>query len=81
MRGTLEPRTLATADGIVAPRSIITSGQATILGQVQLPEPPKFFDFTPPITREFLSTAGWLHSSRPDVVGRTKRDVAGIGFI
>ncbi len=39
--------TLATTDGTAAQRSITTAGQATILGQLQLPEPPKYFDFTP----------------------------------
>jgi hypothetical protein len=39
--------TLATADGQVAQRSITTTGQRAILSALQLPEPPRFFDFTP----------------------------------
>jgi len=38
--------TLATADGRVAQRSTTTSGQKTILGALQLPEPPKYLEFT-----------------------------------
>jgi DDE family transposase len=40
--------TLATADGRVAQRSAATPGQQTILRALDLHEPPKFFDFTPP---------------------------------
>jgi len=40
--------TLATADGRVAQRSAATPGQQTILRALNLHEPPKFFDFTPP---------------------------------
>jgi len=40
--------TLATADGRVAQRSAATPGQQTILRALDLREPPKFFDFTPP---------------------------------
>jgi DDE family transposase len=39
--------TLATADGSVAQRSLTTPGQRTILAALNLPEPPRFFDFTP----------------------------------
>lgn len=39
--------TLATAHGTVAQRSTTTPGQRTILTALELPEPPKFFDFTP----------------------------------
>ncbi len=39
--------TLATSDGHVAQRSELTPGQRTILGTLDLPEPPRFFDFTP----------------------------------
>lgn len=39
--------TLATPDGRVAQRSALTPGHKTILGALQLPEPPRFFDFTP----------------------------------
>jgi hypothetical protein len=39
--------TFATADGRVAQRSATTSGQKTILNAVDLPEPPKYLDFTP----------------------------------
>jgi hypothetical protein len=39
--------TLATPDGQVAQRSVTTAGQQTILHTLDLPEPPKFFDFTP----------------------------------
>ena len=38
--------TLATGDGQVAQRSATTAGQKTILAGLDLPEPPKFFDFT-----------------------------------
>ena len=41
--------TLATADGRVAQRSATTSHQKTILGALDLPEPPKYLDFTPGI--------------------------------
>ena len=39
--------TLATADGRVAQRSALTGGQKTILAALDLPEPPKYLDFTP----------------------------------
>jgi hypothetical protein len=39
--------TLATGDGQVAQRSLLTPGQKTILTALQLPEPPRFSDFTP----------------------------------
>ena len=39
--------TLATPDGRVAQRSLTTPGQRTILAALNLPEPPRFFDFTP----------------------------------
>lgn len=39
--------TLATGDGHVAQRSTLTAGQKTILSALNLPEPPRFFDFTP----------------------------------
>ncbi|HTQ87931.1 MAG TPA: IS1634 family transposase, partial [Streptosporangiaceae bacterium] len=38
--------TLATADGRVAQRSAATHGQQAILHALDLPEPPKFLDFT-----------------------------------
>ena len=38
--------TLATTDGRVAQRSATTAGQKTILAALNLPEPPRFFDFT-----------------------------------
>jgi hypothetical protein len=38
--------TLATADGQVAQRSAATPGQQAILHALDLPEPPKFLDFT-----------------------------------
>jgi hypothetical protein len=38
--------TLATADGRVAQRSAVTPGQQVILHALDLPEPPKFLDFT-----------------------------------
>ena len=41
--------TFATADGRVAQRSALTSGQKTILAALDLPEPPKYLDFTPGI--------------------------------
>ena len=40
--------TLATADGRVAQRSAATPGQQHILRALDLPEPPKFLDFTLP---------------------------------
>lgn len=40
--------TLATPDGHVAQRSMLTPGQKTILTALNLPEPPRFFDFTVP---------------------------------
>jgi hypothetical protein len=39
--------TLATPHGSVAQRSLATPGQRTILTALDLPEPPRFFDFTP----------------------------------
>ena len=39
--------TLATGDGRVAQRSALTSDQKTILAALDLPEPPKYLDFTP----------------------------------
>ncbi|MGV0990612.1 IS1634 family transposase, partial [Limnohabitans sp.] len=39
--------TLATGDGAVAQRSQATPDQRTILNALQLPEPPRFYDFTP----------------------------------
>jgi hypothetical protein len=38
--------TLATADGRVAQRSSTTTGQKTILDALELPEPPKYLEFT-----------------------------------
>jgi hypothetical protein len=40
--------TLATPDGHVAQRSATTPGQKAILAALELPEPPRFFDFTVP---------------------------------
>jgi hypothetical protein len=39
--------TLATDDGRVAQRSALTGDQKTILAALDLPEPPKYLDFTP----------------------------------
>ncbi len=39
--------TLATPDGRVAQRSTLTARQKNILTALKLPEPPRFFDFTP----------------------------------
>ena len=39
--------TLATADGRVAQRSALTSGHKTILAALDLPEPPRYLNFTP----------------------------------
>jgi hypothetical protein len=39
--------TLATPDGTVAQRSQTTPGQRDLLRMLDLPEPPRFFDFTP----------------------------------
>jgi hypothetical protein len=41
--------TLATAYGRVAQRSATTSDQQTILAALDLPEPPRYLDFTPGI--------------------------------
>jgi hypothetical protein len=43
--------TLATPDGSVAQRSQATPGQRAILSALDLPEPPRFFDFTPAAER------------------------------
>ena len=39
--------TLAIPQGTVAQRSALTPRQKTILDDLELPEPPRFFDFTP----------------------------------
>ena len=39
--------TLATSEGQVAQRSQLTPGQRSILRALELPEPPRFFDFIP----------------------------------
>jgi hypothetical protein len=39
--------TLATAEGRVAQRSALTSGHQAILAALDLPEPPRYFDFKP----------------------------------
>jgi hypothetical protein len=39
--------TLATDHGTVAQRSLTTPGQRTVLSGLNVPEPPRFFDFTP----------------------------------
>lgn len=39
--------TLATDHGTVAQRSTLTAGHRRILGALELPEPPRFVDFTP----------------------------------
>ena len=41
--------TLATTEGQVAQRSELTPGQRAILTALELPEPPRFFDFTPAV--------------------------------
>ena len=38
--------TLATPAGHIAQRSLTTLGQKTILAALDLPEPPRYFDFT-----------------------------------
>jgi hypothetical protein len=43
--------TLATSAGRVAQRSATTPGQQTVLRALDLPEPPRFFDFTFPESR------------------------------
>lgn len=40
--------TLATAEGAVAQRSATTPGKKSILAALELPELPRFFDFTLP---------------------------------
>lgn len=42
--------TLATDHGTVAQRSLLTAAQQAILHQLELPEPPRFFDFRPKTT-------------------------------
>ena len=42
--------TLATDEGRVAQRSALTNDQKTILAALDLPEPPKYLDFTPTTT-------------------------------
>jgi len=39
--------TLATVHGTVAQRSLLTPGQQSILQRLDLPEPPRFYDFLP----------------------------------
>ena len=39
--------TLATSEGTVAQRTELTHGQRRILKALELPEPPRFYDFTP----------------------------------
>lgn len=39
--------TLATSEGTVAQRTELTPGHRRILGALELPEPPRFYDFTP----------------------------------
>jgi hypothetical protein len=39
--------TLATDHGTIAQRSLTTPGQRAVLSGLSLPEPPRFFDFTP----------------------------------
>ncbi|MFC9840997.1 transposase, partial [Rhodococcus sp. NPDC127530] len=39
--------TLATDHGHVAQRSAVTAGQRKVLAALELPEPPRFFDFAP----------------------------------
>jgi len=55
--------TLATADGHVAQRSTLTSGQKAILTALKLGEPPRFFDFTiptePPADEPNSQPADW----------------------
>ncbi|MGH3501512.1 MAG: IS1634 family transposase, partial [Nocardioidaceae bacterium] len=41
--------TLATTEGHVAQRSELTPGHRTILSALDLPEPPRFYDFTPTV--------------------------------
>ena len=43
--------TLATNAGQVAQRSATTPGQQRVLRALDLPEPPRFFDFTTPDSR------------------------------
>ena len=43
--------TLATNAGQVAQRTATTPGQQTLLRALDLPEPPRFFDFTLPDSR------------------------------
>ncbi len=39
--------TMATSQGTASQRCELTAGQRRILGRLELPEPPRFFDFTP----------------------------------
>src|SRR6266511_1656554 len=45
--------TLATPSGRVAQRSQTTPGQRTILTALDLPEPPRFYDFTPTTDQDY----------------------------
>src|SRR4051812_35873281 len=45
--GRLHLVTLATSSGTVAQRSALTPGHKTILAALDVPEPPRFVDFTP----------------------------------
>jgi hypothetical protein len=40
--------TMATGDGQVAQRSVLSDGHKATLAALDLPEPPRFFDFTVP---------------------------------
>ena len=44
--------TLATPEGTVAQRSLATPGQRAVLTDLDLPEPPRYFDFVPAIQPE-----------------------------
>ena len=39
--------TMTTSKGTVSQRSELTPGQRYIIGCLELPEPPRFFEFTP----------------------------------
>jgi hypothetical protein len=50
--------TLATGSGTVAQRSMLTPGQKAILTALDLPEPPRFFDFSPTSDRPIAAAQG-----------------------
>ena len=66
--------TLATPDGQVAQRSARPPGQKTILDALDLPEPPRFFDFTaPPMNPRLAKTPTPAELTLPSPRSNTTR--------